>query len=88
MDNKTQQAANTTIQLLPGTTALTIVFVLLKAFDKIDWSWWLVFAPMWGPIALVFGVLGIMLGVYLVAMVLLTVVEPVERAYRRWRWGK
>lgn len=24
---------------------LTLVFVLAKAFDKIDWSWWLVFAP-------------------------------------------
>jgi hypothetical protein len=26
---------------------LTIVFVLLKVFGKIDWSWWLVFSPIW-----------------------------------------
>lgn len=32
---------------------LTIVFVLLRAFDVIDWSWWLVFAPIWGPALLV-----------------------------------
>ena len=25
---------------------LTIVFVLLKAFDVVDWSWWTVFSPM------------------------------------------
>jgi hypothetical protein len=25
---------------------LTILFVLLKAFGKIDWSWWLVFLPL------------------------------------------
>lgn len=27
------------------TEILTIIFVLLKAFGVIDWSWWLVFAP-------------------------------------------
>jgi len=25
---------------------LTIIFVILKATDKIDWSWWWVFSPM------------------------------------------
>lgn len=28
-------------------TTLTIVFILLKAFDKINWSWWWVFSPLW-----------------------------------------
>lgn len=27
------------------TEILTIIFVLLKAFKVITWSWWLVFAP-------------------------------------------
>jgi len=27
--------------------ALTILFVLLKVFGKIDWSWWWVFSPIW-----------------------------------------
>lgn len=27
------------------TEILTIIFVLLKVFDFIDWSWWLVFLP-------------------------------------------
>lgn len=24
---------------------LTLIFVVAKLFDKIDWSWWLVLAP-------------------------------------------
>lgn len=27
------------------TEILTIVFVLLKIFEVIDWSWWIVFLP-------------------------------------------
>lgn len=32
---------------------LTITFVVLKALGYLDWPWWLVFIPLWGPIALV-----------------------------------
>ena len=28
-------------------SVLTIVFVVLKATKVIDWSWWLVFSPLW-----------------------------------------
>jgi len=31
---------------------LGIVFIVLKLTDNIDWSWWWVTAPFWGPIAL------------------------------------
>lgn len=31
-------------------TLLTICFVTLRALNKIDWSSWLVFIPLWGPI--------------------------------------
>lgn len=30
---------------------LTIVFLLLKVFDKVDWSYWIVFMPLWLPFA-------------------------------------
>ena len=33
---------------------LTILFVLLKAFDKIHWSWWWVFSPLWVPVILTY----------------------------------
>lgn len=38
---------------------LTIVFLLLKVFDKVDWSYWVVFMPLWLPFAVVvaFGLL-------------------------------
>lgn len=26
---------------------LTIVFIVLKLTDKIDWSWWWVLSPLW-----------------------------------------
>jgi hypothetical protein len=36
------------VQVGPGgVTILTIVFILLKVFGKIDWSWWWVFSPLW-----------------------------------------
>ena len=35
---------------------LTILFIALKLCDKIDWSWWWVTAPIWGPVALVLAV--------------------------------
>lgn len=30
---------------------LTIIFVILKLTEHVDWSWWLVFAPMYVYIA-------------------------------------
>jgi len=31
---------------------LTILFIVLKLLKVINWSWWLVLAPIWLPIAL------------------------------------
>jgi hypothetical protein len=33
--------------------ALGIVFIVLKLVGTINWSWWLVLAPFWGPFSLV-----------------------------------
>lgn len=32
---------------------LGVVFITLKVTNQIDWSWWWVLAPLWGPVALV-----------------------------------
>lgn len=37
--------------------ALTILFVILKLFGAIDWSWWWVFCPIWISWALIILVL-------------------------------
>lgn len=42
---------------------LTLIFVIAKLWDKVDWSWWFVFAPLWVPVALaiIFFLIGICL---------------------------
>lgn len=51
-------AKNVSIQIGPsGMTLLTIVLVILKVYDKIDWSWWWVFAPLWLPITIIIGII-------------------------------
>lgn len=39
--------------------ATFIVFLVLKLTGVIDWSWWWVTAPLWGPIAVVAAVLAV-----------------------------
>ena len=51
-----------TIQLIsPVTVILFILFFLAKIFDKIDWSWWWVFSPLWIPASILIGIVGICL---------------------------
>ena len=30
-----------------------LAFFIAKIYDKIDWSWWWVFSPLWIPAALI-----------------------------------
>lgn len=39
------------------TTALFLVFLVLKLCKVISWSWWWVFSPIWGTFALVGAIL-------------------------------
>ena len=34
---------------------LQLIFITLKLIDKIDWSWWWVLAPTWGPVLVFIG---------------------------------
>lgn len=45
---------------------LGVAFVVLKLTKVIDWSWWWVLVPFWGPLVITLGVLlvvGIVLGI-------------------------
>jgi hypothetical protein len=43
-----------TVSLVGITNVLVfLAFFFAKIFDKIDWSWWWVFCPLWIPIAFV-----------------------------------
>lgn len=44
---------------------LTIVFIVLKLTDVIDWSWWWVLSPIWISALLVLVVFIIVLGIIL-----------------------
>jgi len=57
------------IEIGGGLTLLTITFVLLKVFGYIDWSWWLVLLPTWGPIALGLGILAVWLAILLLVFI-------------------
>lgn len=35
---------------------LQIIFIVLKCFNLITWSWWAVFSPLWIEIALIAGI--------------------------------
>lgn len=37
---------------------LTVAFVVLRLCKVINWSWWWVLAPLWGPFAITFVVMG------------------------------
>ena len=45
----------------PIPTILFLAFFFAKIFDKIDWSWWWVFSPLWIPMLLVIVLLLIIL---------------------------
>lgn len=38
---------------------LTLLFVYLKLTNQIDWSWWWVTVPTWGPYVLALGIAGV-----------------------------
>lgn len=44
---------------------LGIAFVVLKLCHVIDWSWWWVTCPFWGPVALGLVLLGLVLALAL-----------------------
>jgi hypothetical protein len=43
--------------------ALTLLFVALKLLGYINWSWWLVLLPVYGPLILALILLAIMVAV-------------------------
>jgi hypothetical protein len=64
------------VQVGPGFFGtLTIVFVIMKILGYIDWSWYLVFAPVLIPLGIIFGVLGIAMFVWLLISLLVVIDE-------------
>ena len=53
------------------TTVVFVVFLILRLVRVIKWSWWLVTAPLWVPIA-----------VYLLVIVIYTVLDGLSKKVR------
>lgn len=51
--------------------ALALILITLKLCDQIDWSWWLVLMPLYGPLLLLL----ILTGICAFAVAVLTGVE-------------
>ena len=49
---------------------LFLLFLGLKLADKIDWSWWWVFAPIWMPLVIV--------GIAIIGMVIYLILTNVK----------
>ena len=49
---------------------LALIFITLKLIGYITWSWWWVLAPLWAPIAIIFGVL-IVIGIVVASGILI-----------------
>jgi len=50
---------------------LTLIFLVLKLTGLIEWSWWLVLAPVWIPAALVM-VMIFLIGLFFVIAVIMS----------------
>ena len=37
----------------------TLIFVILKILNYIDWSWWMVFSQLWGSIVILLVLSGV-----------------------------
>ncbi len=60
-----------TIPLLSGLNIIIcLAFFFAKIFDKIDWSWWWIFSPLWIPIAIVFSIFILAFIVYLILLII------------------
>ena len=54
--------SNATGRGISLTSLLGLLFIALKLTNAIDWSWWWVTCPFWGPVA-IFAVLSIGFGI-------------------------
>ena len=54
----------------PLTVIIFLAFFFAKIYNKIDWSWWWVFSPLWIPATIVLAILLIAGLTYLIALII------------------
>lgn len=53
----------------------SLIFMVLKLTDVIDWSWWVVTMPLWLPYALIISFFLIIVVIYLVLIIIQSIYE-------------
>jgi hypothetical protein len=61
---------------------LCLMFTWMKLTGRIDWSWWLVMSPIWGPVALV---LAVIVAIAVLVGVALAIAWSIDHIIRFWR---
>ena len=61
--------------ITPITVIIFLAFFFAKIFDKIDWSWWWVFSPLWIPLAFCLGLVVLAAIIYLFVMLFAIIVD-------------
>lgn len=54
---------------------LFVVFLVLKLTGFIDWSWWWVTCPLWGPWALIIAIFVFVLLIWLIGSVVVGIIN-------------
>jgi hypothetical protein len=62
---------------------LFLVFLILKLTSTITWSWWWVTAPLWMPVALVFGIIGVIGTIFLLVIIVAAIVAGIAFIFNR-----
>lgn len=60
------------------TIPLTLIFIILKVTETIDWSWLWVLSPLWLPFALFFGGIVIVFGAILFMALLAALITMLD----------
>jgi hypothetical protein len=66
------------------TSAMFIVFLVLKLTGTIDWSWWWVAAPLWLPFAIIVAVLLAALVIVGLVVGFIYTALGVVKAFEKW----
>lgn len=63
-------------------SALFLLFLALRLTDQIDWAWYWVAAPLWGPLGLIVAIIGVLFVVGVIGGAFSSVANVIHRRRR------
>jgi hypothetical protein len=83
-----QYITKNSVKKFPIFGILTIIFVIAKIFDKLDWNWFLVFWPLWIMPAIILSVVAAFGVFFLLAVCWFMGEEIISHIKFKWRTRK